>query len=680
MPGPISLDPGGDLEVLFERSFDGRRSRASSVSSTCTLGREEPIQTIFLDLSSDDEVIDLTIDDSETATAQIKYGEHALTSYRGHSGVIKPGDFVEVQQVKIGKYQVNFILISAIVRTIMGEHKIRGTPYIRNRNLSNMLPKKRNEVCQILHFDKDDVTRAPALVDANIGCVKGSHTLIITNAVWPQHSVTSPFVGLVHDQAGEGRVSEETDPLVCRWKFEIRSLRQATVFKPLEECLVRVHESEVLEAKYRVAEAESSNIWRGRSFPGGSWPLEAEERPATSTKTNGHRPTPRKASQKYTLFDSFAGAGGVSRGAQMAGLKVTHAIDKAAEVWLTYRTNFPDTRLFQGSVDQYVMSERRCPRADFLHLSPPCQFFSPAHTRESVHDDTNIFALFSCGSLIDKVRPRIVTVEQTFGITHDRHQMYLCTLINDFTQYGYSVRWKIVRLCTWGSAQDRKRLIMIAAAPGERLPPYPDALYSENGADGLKPFVTIRRALQGIRASDSLHDTSSVKHFEPPRPSYSPDRLAGTLTTSGSDCCYPDGTRDFTLREFACLQGFPRYHRFLGTRTSIKRQIGNAFPPNTVRVLYGHLESWLLEQDGMTRHQPSSNNIICLTDRTHDDIEIIDTPTEYSSRRQSYIRQQNRSSQMYRSAMHEPLEIKDHTTGEARTPAQSGSMAIDLTR
>ncbi|CAH0017034.1 unnamed protein product [Clonostachys rhizophaga] len=679
MPGLLSLDPGGDLEVLFERQSGGRRSRGSSVSSTCTVGREEPVQTIFLDLSSDDEVIDLTIDDSETTTAQIKYGEHALTSYRGPSGIIKPGDFVEVQLVKIGKYQVNFILISAIVRTIMGEHKIRGIPYIRNRYLCNMLPKKRNEVCQILHFDKDDVTRAPTLVDANIRFVRKPHTLIITNAVWPQHSVASPCVGLVHGQAGEGRVAEETDPLVCRWKFEIRSLRQAAMFKPLEECLVRVHESEVSEAKYRVAEAEISNIWRGRSYPGGSWPLEAEERPTTDTKTNGHRPTPRSASQKYTLFDSFAGAGGVSRGAKMAGLKVTHAIDKAAEVWPTYRTNFPDTRLFQGSVDEYVRAEKRCPRADFLHLSPPCQFFSPAHTRESVHDDTNIFALFSCGSLIDKVRPRIVTVEQTFGITHDRHRMYLCTLINDFTQYGYSVRWKIVKLCTWGSAQDRKRLIMIAAAPGERLPPYPDALYSENGAGGLKPFVTIREALQGIRQSDPLHDTSTVKHFEPPRPSYNPDRLAGTLTTSGSDSCYPDGTRDFTLREFACLQGFPWYHRFRGTRTSIKRQIGNAFPPNTVMVLYQHLESWLLKQDGMTRHQPSLNNIICLTDRAHDAIEIIDAPVGYPPRQQKSIRQQNQSYRMYGSGMHEPLEIEDHTTAETYAPAQCGSMAIDLT-
>lgn len=271
-------------------------------------------------------------------------------------------------------------------------------------------------------------------------------------------------------------------------------------------------------------------------------------------------------------------------------------------------------------IDDFILTTKdRLMRADVLHLSPPCQYFSPAHTHQSVHDDANIFALFGSLQLIDKLRPRLVTLEQTFGITHERHRQYLRALIGCYTQHGYSVRWKVVRLCTWGLAQDRKRLIILAAAPGEKLPPFPDATHSEDGVGGLKPYTTIRKAISSIRIGDDLHNLDNVKHFQPRRPPLDADGLAGTITTGGNDVYYPDGTRDFTIREYACIQGFPKYHKFLGTKTCIRRQIGNAFPSNTVQMLYKHLEEWLLKQDGMTRYQPVADSVMIVDDSDNDE-------------------------------------------------------------
>lgn len=232
-----------------------------------------------------------------------------------------------------------------------------------------------------------------------------------------------------------------------------------------------------------------------------------------------------------------------------------------------------------------------------LHLSPPCQFFSPAHTRAAAHDDDNIFALFGCCTIIDKVRPRLVTLEQTFGITWDKHTEYYNALVGMFTQFDYSVRWKVVHLKDWGLAQDRKRLIMIAAAPGEQLPTFPPATHG-NGTGGLKPYNTIGKAIANIRRRDPLHNLDTVKLHHPPRQPLDPNRLADTITTSGSTSYHPSGERNYTLREFACLQGFPTCHRFVGTKTQITKQIGNAFAPNTVEVLYRHLMQSLLESDG----------------------------------------------------------------------------------
>lgn len=231
-----------------------------------------------------------------------------------------------------------------------------------------------------------------------------------------------------------------------------------------------------------------------------------------------------------------------------------------------------------------------------LHLSPPCQFFSPAHTRDAAHDDENIFALFGCSTLIDTVRPRLATVEQTFGITWDKHSEYYHALVGMFTQFGYSVRWKVVKLKDWGLAQDRKRLIMIAAAPGEVLPTFPPSTHGPN----LKSYNTIGKALSMVKQRDPLHNLTTVKWHQPPRRPFDADRLADTITTGGSTSYHPSGERNYTIREYACLQGFPNCHRFLGTKTQIIKQIGNAFAPNTVEVLYRHLMKSLLDSDGIS--------------------------------------------------------------------------------
>ena len=60
---------------------------------------------------------------------------------------------------------------------------------------------------------------------------------------------------------------------------------------------------------------------------------------------------------------------------------------------------------------------------------------------------------------------------------------------------------------------------------------------------------------------------------------------------------HPSGQRDLTLREFACLQGFPLEHIF--TEKGVKRQIGNAVPPIVGKLLMEAVKEALLEADGL---------------------------------------------------------------------------------
>ncbi|KAF4965321.1 hypothetical protein FSARC_6867 [Fusarium sarcochroum] len=576
-----------DVCFLTEKptGFPERQRRLSS----CTIHEDSttsPDRAI-------DEVIDLTVNLGTSGHHLLNRDEFVLERIRLLGSVVQEGSFLQIQEFCSGKYLVEFVLVKIVIRCqSSGAIKIRGTPFVRARSAMAKLPRKSNEVCMLLYYDQDDGTKTEEFVDINPSDVIQLQPLIATNAKWPNFN---------------------------RAKLEVCFTGQGSRKKQVEESLVRIHSRDVHESQYRVSEEVLSNRWRGSTVKGGSWvpslsthdhfiDLESEGSRQTQTKT-------RSRGQKYTMFDSCSGAGGVSRGALMAGFKVQYAVDKAPEVWSTYQTNFPDTELFRMSLDEFLSNPNTSHmRVDVLHFSPPCQFFSPAHTHASAQDDENIFALYGCNQLLKKLRPRIITVEQTFGLTHDRHEEYFNGFLGDFTQHGYSVRWKVIKLCTWGAAQDRKRLIIIAAAPGEKLPPFPKATHSQDGLNGTLPYNTIGKAIRGIRPGDDLHDLENVRYHNPTRVAYDPDRLAGTITTGGGDFYYPDGTRNLTLRELANLQGFPKTHQFLGTVTSIKRQIGNAFPPNTVRVLYKHIEQWLLRQDGMLPYDRQDDDTILIED------------------------------------------------------------------
>ena len=95
-----------------------------------------------------------------------------------------------------------------------------------------------------------------------------------------------------------------------------------------------------------------------------------------------------------------------------------------------------------------------------------------------------------------------------------------------------------------------------------------------------------------------MHNPGDMKQID--RLPYDPDKpLPRTITCSGGQNYHYSGTRDYTEREYAALNGFPRYHDFVAP--CIKKQIGNAFPPVVVKVLYDHLRQWLEREDNVDR-------------------------------------------------------------------------------
>ncbi|KAG6031691.1 hypothetical protein E4U41_007479 [Claviceps citrina] len=587
------------------------RRRENSVATSCTL--EPDADDVNENVGDGAAVIDLT---SDTRTHPNSVSSSAARPPQQNG--FRVGDVLEIRDTMLDQCPVHFIKVTGISHQQTQGQTYEGVPFIRTRNLEGKLPKKRNEICMMLHFRRqgrpfqDD---QPTLVSVEAELVVRRRTMIITNSLFPQFAAkpsSQPSTSFVPEQLLQ---AEGDTTLVCRWKWTVNFVENHRQTRVDEEAMERIYAEEVSESQFMVPEHILCNRWRGGRHRGGSW---YDNHRQSVIQCNDGGPVRRlrafrRHGQRYTLFDAFSGASGVSRGAQSAGFKVSHAVDRDPTVWDTYSINFPETFLYRMSIDHFIQAARDLPlRPDVLHMSPPCQFFSPAHTRSCAHDEENTDAILCSHALVRKLRPRLITLEETFGLRFKQHQDYFYSLIGDLTHHGYSVRWKVVELCKWGSAQTRKRLVIIAAGPGERLPPFPADTHSKDSESSLPPYNTIRRALRKIQPGDDLHDLAAVSHFSPPRPRLDFDTQIGTIVTSPGAVYYPDGKRNYTLREYACLQGFPISHQFRGTNTSIKRQIGNAFPPNTVKLLYKHLEKWLLKQDNIADYRPPLTELIML--------------------------------------------------------------------
>ena len=190
--------------------------------------------------------------------------------------------------------------------------------------------------------------------------------------------------------------------------------------------------------------------------------LRCTEKSSQQRQSSIIKPSAPKASgQRYTFGDCFSGAGGMSRGAVSAGLRVNWAFDFNLAACQTYTMNFFGTPVYNIWANQLseAKGDRKC---DICHLSPPCQFFSDAHTIAGKDDEMNTASLFAIFDLLEKAKPRIVTLEQTSGLIR-RHPLFFNAVINMFTSRGFSVRWKVMNCADFGLPQRRTRLFIIAS-------------------------------------------------------------------------------------------------------------------------------------------------------------------------------------------------------------------------
>lgn len=393
--------------------------------------------------------------------------------HRGDTVELKNGAFVRIRRI----YQSHR----------RGPILFNGHLFERNLRLMGWLPRIENEVFWLWTYlsGKDPGTAKPLLVEAHQSDVRRKWNLRKACPRVPQYNSPldeqSPVEQTQGNTPGRGT-------LVYSWKYVRVS---ATMHRTQYNEAFLIHsrssyyeENSLIAVAYTENHGDpNSSYGRRRCNQGSSSnPISrkgdshlkkhvsqsldegSENYPERSSTTADRPHCPDSASLKYTFGDAFAGCGGMSRGAEMAGLNVRWGFDKDSTAIAAYQTNFPRAYTWETWAHEFVaLGTDSKLKIDVLHFSPPCQFFSIGHTLKGRNDEMNIASLFSIPEVLKKTDPRVATVEQVPNIMKG-HPEYFSGLIQFFTCLGWSIRWKVINCVDFGVPQKgRCRLFLIGS-------------------------------------------------------------------------------------------------------------------------------------------------------------------------------------------------------------------------
>lgn len=337
--------------------------------------------------------------------------------------------------------------------------------------------------------------------------------------------------------------------------------------------------------------------------------------------------------------DLFAGAGGFSLGARLAGINIVAAIEKDAHACTSYEWNLihsglTSTRLFSQDILQLspdkFMSEAELNPGDCHVLlgGPPCQGFSAHRLNGSGIDDPRNKLLLRYFEYVRALRPAFFIVENVPGMLWPRHKAY----VEEFRRLAIEADYDLPDAFTlnarnFGVPQNRKRVFLFGTDkrrrplncawpppnthddPGEKNGPGgvwlsaasvfetplpaddPNGIHMNHGPDLIKRFEDTpinggSRSQSGHRLKcHEDHDGHSDVYgrIDPSIPG--PTMTTACINPSKGRFVHPTEPHGITLRQAARFQTFPDWFIFAGGLMAGGSQVGNAVPVQMAQAL-----------------------------------------------------------------------------------------------
>lgn len=337
---------------------------------------------------------------------------------------------------------------------------------------------------------------------------------------------------------------------------------------------------------------------------------------------------------KFRILDLFCGAGGLSYGFEKhLNFKTIIAIDNDNDALKTFETNFSNVDIICGDIKdkniKKILIEKSIEKEiNMIIGGPPCQGFSLKGKNLGLKDSRN-FLFLEFAELVKKISPEIFVIENVKNLIYSSNGFFIKEIEKKFNDMNYHVNYGILNAKDFGVPQNRERTIIIGAKSGVISLPekkakmvniweaISDLNYLNSGEGSIKTDYKIESKstyqIQMRKNSHFLFNHIATNHSQtalkklsliPPEgdKKFLPKELWGKQkfsitwsrlkwndisptidtrfdTPSNGRNSHPILNRAITPREAARIQSFDDCFVFIGKKTNICRQIGNAVPP-----------------------------------------------------------------------------------------------------
>jgi DNA (cytosine-5)-methyltransferase 1 len=327
-----------------------------------------------------------------------------------------------------------------------------------------------------------------------------------------------------------------------------------------------------------------------------------------------------------TVLEICAGAGGQSLGLELAGFDHVAAVDNDADSCATLKLNRSHWSVLEQDVAGF--SGRPYEGIDLLAGGVPCPPFSIAGRQLGRDDERDLFP--QALRLVREARPRGVLLENVRGFASSKFENYRAGLLGELEELGYKGSWRVLQASDYGVPQLRPRFVLVAVR---------NSLGTYGWPDKSMPAPTVGDAIGDLMASAGWRGAAA---WRKKANDIAPTIVGGSKKHGGPDLGptrarlawlnmgvngkriaeeppgpdFPlDGVPELTTRMVARLQGFPDTWKFAGRKTSVYKQIGNAFPPPVALAVGLRIADVLLSQPSVDRQPMLMDSVpVWLTD------------------------------------------------------------------